>query len=388
MTADVQETTGSGPRAAASGWLVDPTVAYLNHGGFGALPVAVADAAARIRLDIEADPTDMFTRRWQDAVDGVRARVAQLLRGRPEDMVFVGNATTGTATVINSLGLQAGDEILATDHRYPAVANQAAALASRGVSVVESAVSVDVSSVDEIVATVLAGVTGRTRLLIVDHIASPTGFVFPVRELVAAGHAAGLPVLVDAAHAPGQIDVDLEAIGADFWVGNLHKWVCSPRACAVVQVAPQWQDEIRPLVVSHGYGGDFRASFDLGATHDPVPLLAVPAALDFWDDLGWDDVRRRQRELAGDGARYVAERLGTRVAVAEEFTASMRLVQLPQPLTAAAGVQVGYRLTTEHKVTAYITHHQGSSYVRMCGQLYNTPEHYERLGDALADLLL
>jgi isopenicillin-N epimerase len=317
-------------------------------------------------------------------VDAVRDRVAQLLGAVRSDLVFVGNATTGTATVLNSVPLRDGDEILTTDHRYPAVANQAAALARRGVRLVEAPVPVDVSSVDAIVAAVLAGVTDRTRLLVVDHIASPTGLVFPVRELVAASHAAGVPVLIDAAHAPGQIDIDLGAIGADFWVGNLHKWVCSPRACAVLHVDPRWQEHISPLVTSHGYGGGFQPSFDRVATHDPTPLFAVPAALDFWRELGWDDVRRRQHTLATDGAHVVADRLGTRVAVADEFTAAMRLVQLPRPVTSEEAVSMGYRLTTEHKVTAYITHHQGSSYVRMCGQVYNTPEHYERLAAALA----
>jgi isopenicillin-N epimerase len=368
------------------GWLVDPELAYLNHGGYGALPIAVAEAAARIRLEIEADPTDMMTRRWDGEVDQVRARVADLLRASPADLVFVANATTGTATVINSLPWSEGDELLTTDHRYPAVAKQAGVLADRGVRLVEAPVSVDVSSVDQVVSAVMGPVTDRTRLVVVDHIASPTGFVFPVRELVEASHAAGLPILIDAAHAPGQVDVDLTSIGADFWVGNLHKWVCSPRACAALYVAPQWQDRIRPLVASHGYGRNFQRSFDHTATHDPVPLFAVPAALDFWTSLGWDEVRRTQRTLAGDGAHCVADRLGTRVAVADEFTAAMRLVELPRVVPAAEATEIGHRLTTEHRVTAYVTQHAGTSYVRMCGQLYNSPEHYERLADALADI--
>lgn len=368
-------------------WLVDPAVAYLNHGGFGALPVEVAAAAAQIRADVEANPTDVLTRQWQGRVDAVRERVAALLRAQVSDLVFVANATAGTATVLASLDLAAGDEVVTTDHRYPAVHSQLGAEAARrGLHVIETPVPVDATAA-EIVELVMGNVGPRTRLVVVDQIASPTGLHFPVRELVAAAHASGLPVLVDAAHAPGQVDVDVTAIGADFWVGNLHKWVCSPRACAVLRVAPRWQGIIRPLVASHGYLEGYQGAFDWTGTPDPVPLFAIPAALEFWERLGWDAVRRHQHELATDGARQVAEVLGTRVAVRDELTAAMRLVELPRPLSVGEGVDVAGRLTTEHKVTVHITHHGGSSYVRMCGQLYNVPEHYERLAAGLRAIL-
>jgi isopenicillin-N epimerase len=368
-------------------WLIDPAVAYLNHGGFGALPVEVADAAARIRADIEANPTDMLTRKWPGRVDAVRARVAALLHADPSELVFVPNATAGTAAVLASLPLSAGDEVVTTDHRYPAVHSQlAVAAARRGVRVVETHVPVDATE-SEIVDAVLGGISQRTKLVVVDQIASPTGLHFPVAELVDAVRGAGLPVLVDAAHVPGQVDVDLGAIGADFWVGNLHKWVCSPRACAVLRVAPQWQEAVRPLVPSHGYAEGYQPAFDWTGTHDVVPLLAIPAALDFWESLGWAAVRAQQHALATEGAQHVAEVLGTRVAVRDELTAAMRIVQLPRPLSMEEGVEAGNRLTTDHKVTAHITHHAGSSYVRMCGQLYNVPEHYERLAQGLRAVL-
>ncbi|MDT7570037.1 MAG: isopenicillin-N epimerase [Actinomycetota bacterium] len=243
------------------------------------------------------------------------------------------------------------------------------------------------ATAEEIVHAVVGNVGPRTRLVVVDQIASPTGLHFPVAQLVAAVHAVGVPVLVDAAHAPGQVDVDLGEIDADFWVGNLHKWVCSPRACAVMRVAPPWHDLIRPLVASHGYAEGYQQAFDWTGTQDPVPLFAIPAALDFWERLGWDEARAHQRALVTDGARHVADVLGTRVAVRDELTAAMRLVELPRPLTRDEGFDAAGRLTTEHKVTAHITHHAGSSYVRMCGQLYNVPEHYERLGQGLAAVL-
>lgn len=366
-------------------WLIDPGTAYLNHGGFGALPVPVAQAAELLRREVEANPTDLFMRQWQGRVDAVRSRVAALLHARTDDLVFVPNATTGSATVLSSLPLTAGDEIVVTDHRYPAVRSQVDVLADRrGIVVREAHVPVDVETAGDIVARVLAEVTDRTKLVVLDHIASATGFRFPVEQLVPAVHDAGLPVLIDGAHAPGQIDVDLETLGADFWSGNMHKWVCSPRACAALHVAPRWQDVVRPLVASHDYSHGYQPAFDWTGTLDPIPLLAVPAALDFWEALGWDAARGEQRRLVGDGARLVAERLGTRVAAREEFTASMRLVELPRPIAIADGVALMHRLTTEHKVTLYVTHHAGTSYVRLGGQLYNTPDDYDRAATALA----
>ena len=367
-------------------WLIDPDHAYLNHGGFGALPVPVAEAAAAIRAQVEANPTDSLMRRWPAQVDAVRERVAGFLNAPAADLVFVPNATAGTATVIGSLDWQPGDEVVATDHRYPAVASQLGVLLRHGVKVVEQHVPVDVESTAQIVDLVLAGVTPRTKLVVIDHIASPTGFMFPVADVAAAARDRGLPVLVDGAHAPGQVPVDIAALGVDFWVGNLHKWVCSPRGCAALVVAPQWQDVVRPRIASHGYTTGFLAAFDWTGTADPIPLLAIPAALDFWDSLGWDAVRRHQRALVTAGAHRVADAIGTEVAIADQFTAAMRLVRLPVVLaTEAEREALAYRLITDYGVTAHITEHAGTTYVRMCGQLYNTPDHYDRLAKALSD---
>jgi isopenicillin-N epimerase len=365
-------------------WLIDPGIAYLNHGGYGALPRPVADAAARWRGEVEANPTDLLARRWCGLVDDVRAQVATFLRGSADDLVFVANATTGTATAVASLELAPGDEIVTTDHRYPAVREQVTAQEARhGVSVSTVHVPLDVETADDVVSRVMAAVTPRTRLVVVDQIASATGFSFPVTELVAAAHAVAVPVLVDAAHAPGQLDIHLADIGADFWVGNLHKWVCSPRACAVMHVAPRWQSAVRPLVASWSYSEAFRRAFDWPGTLDPVPLLTIPDALRFWESLGWDDVRRSQRKLVTDGAHHVADSIGTTVPIADEFTAAMRLISLPMSLDVEKSAQLTAELTVEHGVTAYVTGHAGSSYVRVCGQLYNRESDYERLADAL-----
>jgi isopenicillin-N epimerase len=371
-------------------WLLDPDVAYLNHGAFGALPRAVGDAAAELRAMVERDPADLLMRRLPGLLNDVRARLAEFLRGDDAGCVFAPNTTAGTATILTALAptLEAGDEILTTDHRYAAVAAQLTVLTERdGVRPVFAHVPLDSASAGDVVAAVIDRISPRTRLLVVDSIASASGFVFPVAQIVAAAHDRGVPVLVDAAHAPGQLDVDLDAIGADFWVGNLHKWVCSPRAAAIVSVAPKWRDTVRPLVASHLYAAGFQPAFDWTGTFDPVTLLAVPAALDFWDDLGWHNVRRRQSALVDDGAARVAAALGTTAPVEDEFRAAMRVIELPARLTTERARQIEATLSDKHRVEVSLMSLHDRDWVRVCGQIYNSPSDYDRLAAALPELV-
>jgi isopenicillin-N epimerase len=372
-------------------WLLDPEVAYLNHGAFGALPTSVGDAATELRLQMERDPADLLIRRLPGLIDDVRGRLSELLGGDEAGAVFVANATSGTQTVIASLapGFAPGDELVMTDHRYGAVdAQLTRAAAERGTTTVVAHVPLELTSPADVVAAITERFTERTKLLVVDSVASLSGFVFPVPQIVAAAHERGVPVLVDAAHAPGQVDVDLRSIGADFWVGNLHKWVCSPRAAAYLHIAPKWRDTIRPLVASHGFTGSLQDAFDWTGTLDPVTILAVPAALEFWSASGgWNDVRRRQRSIVDDGASRVAAAVGTETAVAESFRAAMRIIRLPMPLDADAARSIENVLAEKYRIEVSLMPLHGQSWVRVCGQIYNTPDDYDRLGVALGELL-
>jgi isopenicillin-N epimerase len=372
-------------------WLLDPEVAYLNHGAFGALPRSVWEAATELRLQMERDPADLLIRRLKGQLDEVRDQLSSLLHADASGAVFVANATSGTQTVISSLSrsFEAGDELLTTDHRYGAVSTQMTrAAAERRTSSVVAHVPLDVATSDEVVSAIVERITPRTKLLIVDGIASLSGFVFPVREIVEAAHERGVPVLVDAAHCPGQIEVDLTATGADFWVGNLHKWINSPRGAAFLHVAPQWHDVIRPMAASHGYAGSLHEAFDWTGTFDPVTILAVPAALEFWERSGgWEDVRRRQRAIVDDGAGRVAKALGTEVAISGQFTAAMRIIELPMTLDANAARQIETALAEQYRIELSLMPLHGKSWARVCGQIYNEPGDYERLGEALVELL-
>lgn len=372
-------------------WLLDPDVAYLNQGAFGAMPKPVGMAAAELRAQMEGNPAALLVRNLPKKLDRVREMVAALLGGDPAGSVFVPNATAGTGTVIASLepSFFPGDELLTTDHRYGAITAQFARSAARfGTVPVVAHVPLDLKSTDEVVAAITERITPRTKLLVVDSIASLSGFVFPVAEIVAAAHERGVPVLVDAAHAPGQIQVDLAHIGADFWVGNMHKWICSPRAAAYLHVAPRWRDTVRPAVASHGFANGFREAFDWTGTFDPVTILAIPAAFGFWSTLGgWDEVRRRQRETVDDGAKRVAAALDSQSPIEEQFRAAMRIIELPAVLDADAARRVETRLAEEYRIEVSLMPLHDKSWVRVCGQVYNTPDDYDRLAAALPALL-
>jgi isopenicillin-N epimerase len=371
-------------------WLLDPEVAYLNQGAFGAMSKPVAAAAAELRAEMESNPASLLARSLPEKLNRVREQVAALLGGDPAGGAFVTNATSGTATVIASLepSLSPGDELLTTDHRYGAVTAQLArSAATHGITPVVAHVPLDLTTAGDVVTAITDRITPKTKLLVVDSIASLSGFVFPLTEIVGAAHDRGVPVLVDAAHAPGQIDVNLEAMNADFWVGNMHKWICSPRAAAYLHVAEQWRDQVRPLVASHGYAGGFHEAFDWTGTFDPVNVLAIPAALDFWESQGgWDEVRRRQRETVDDGAKRVAAALDSHSPIQAQFRAAMRIIELPVALTADAARELEAALAARQIEISLMPLHD-KSWVRVCGQIYNTTEDYDRLGAALRDLV-
>jgi isopenicillin-N epimerase len=212
-------------RAGRELFSLDPGVAYLNHGAFGAVPIPVQRAQQRLRDEVDANPMAFYHRNLADRLAQVRARVAELLGSDPEGTALVANATAGTQTVLGSLGLIAGDEVLLTDHGYGAVWLQVQRLAQT-TGVVARGVALPLEAGDdEIVASIVdAARPGRTRLVIVDHVTSPTARLFPVARIAAALRERGIPVLVDGAHAPGMLPLDVASLGADFWLGNLHKW--------------------------------------------------------------------------------------------------------------------------------------------------------------------
>jgi len=363
-------------------WLLDPAVAFLNHGSFGATPRAVLAEQERWRGLMERHPTHFMSEELPPALRTAAARLAAFVDARADDLVFVENATAGCNAVLRSMRFAPGDEILVTDHGYPAVRKAAEYVAARaGARVVEATVPFPLHDAKQAVAAVSSRLSSRTRLAIFDHITSSTAVVFPVGELTALCRAAGVPVLIDGAHAPGMLSLDVPSIGADWYTGNCHKWLMAPKGSAFLWVAPHRQADTHPLVISHGYGQSFTAEFDWVGTRDPSAWLSVPAAIAFHERLGGARLRERNAALAREQATVLAEIWKTERGAPDPLTGSMAAVRLPltEPATAERALELRRKLFDEHRVEAPVTAFADALWVRISAHAYNRPADYARL---------
>lgn len=365
-------------------WALDPGIIYLNHGTVGATPRRVLAAQAAIRDEIERQPARFLLRELADLKQiemRVRPRlrvaadaVAEFLGARGEDLAFVDNATTGANAVLRSLRFEAGDEILVTDHNYGAVTNAARYVAERaGGRVVTAELPHPRWGAEAITAAIAGALTPRTRLAIVDHVTSPTALVLPVATIVARCHAAGVPVLVDGAHAPGAIALDVPALGADWYTGNLHKWAMAPRSCGVLWASPGRREGLHPTVISWGYERGFDAEFDWTGTRDPTPWLAAPEGIAFMRDLGLEAMRAWNHSLAWGSACLLAYRWGLELPQDETLVGAMASVPLPERFgtTAADAARLKDALLYEDGIEAQLQEFRGRVLWRISAQVYN-----------------
>ncbi|WP_433688503.1 aminotransferase class V-fold PLP-dependent enzyme [Micromonospora carbonacea] len=368
---------------------LDPAVSHLNHGSFGAVPVNVQRVQQRLRDEMEANPLRFFGLSLVDRITHTRRHLAAFLGADPDGTALVGNATTGVAVVLQSLGLRPGDEVITTDHGYGAV-GFSVDRECRRTGATRRILPVPLTATDEqVVEIVRAGLRpGRTKLLVVDQLTSATARLFPVAAVVAAAHAHGVPVLVDAAHAPGMLATPVAGIGADFWVGNLHKWGYAPRGTAALVVASPWRDRMEPLVVSWEQDAGFPGNVEWQATLDYTSWLAAPAGVWTLRSLGVERVRAHNAALAAYGQRVLGDALGVPPADLPEPggpTVAMRIVPLPDGLatTIDAARALRERIAEELSAEVAVMSWAGRGWLRVCGQVYNTPDEYERLAARL-----
>jgi len=371
---------------------LDFDITFLNHGSFGACPRAVLEAQTRIRELMERRPVRFLAGELYERIDAARAVLARFVGARPEDLVFVDNATTGVNAVVRSLRFTPGDQILTTDHAYNACKNALDWVAARsGALVVVASVPFPLAHEDEIVDSVLAAVTPRTRLALLDHVTSPTALVFPLRRLVPALEAAGVEVLVDGAHAPGMLPLDLATLDATYYTGNCHKWMCAPKGAGFLVVRRERQDSLVPTVISHGLNAErsdrsrFHLLFDWCGTHDPSSWLCVPdalAALEGFLPGGVAELRARNHDLAVAGRRILLDRLGLAPPCPESLLGSMAAI----PLGPGDPFALGKTLYDRHRIEVPVSPWpaRGERVIRISAQIYNSEEDIIRLGDALA----
>ena len=398
------------PSEHAHHWPLDPRMDFLNHGSYGATPRVVLEAQQTWRLQLEHEPVRFMVERLEPAFDEARATLGTFLGAAPDDLVFLTNATTGVNTVLRSLRFEPGAELLTTDHEYNAVRNALDYVAAQwNARVVTATVPFPIASPAEAVAAVLAAVTPRTRLAVLDHVTSATGLVLPVAELVAGLTERGVDTLIDGAHAPGMVQLDVAGLGAAYYTGNLHKWVCAPKGSAFLWVRPDRQTGIRPLVISHGANSPrhdrsrFRLEFDWLGTTDPSAWLAVPAAIDFGASLldgGWPALRARNRALALEARGLLAAAIGAEPPAPEEMIGSMASLSLgwaSQPGTEADADLYGDAVHGPLLAAGFQTmiapwpqRPQGRRWqrlLRLSAAAYNDRAQYERLAAILPGIL-
>jgi isopenicillin-N epimerase len=399
---------GLGERSGASEfvrhWSLDPDVAFLNHGSFGACPIPVLEAQTRLRDRLERGPVQFLLRELDELATSALAETATFVGVDPDDLVFVPNATTGVNTILRSLSFQAGDELLTTSHEYNACRNAMEFVAGRsGARVVAVDVPFPIGSSDEVVERLLDGTSDRTRVAVIDHITSLTGMVMPIARIVGALAERGIDTLVDGAHGPGMVPLDITGIAPAYYTGNCHKWLCAPKGAAILYVRRDLQPLIRPLAISHDANSTrtdasrFRLEFGWTGTVDPTSYLCIPESIRFMGSLlpgGWPELMERNRELALRARGLLCDALGVAPPCPDEMIGTLASVPLGPgtfrfETTALAFDDLDTVLREEYGFEVpVLAYPEGpSSIIRVAAQIYNSLGQYAALADTLKMLL-
>ena len=373
-------------------FLLDPNVVYLNHGSFGACPRPVFEAYQRWQLELEREPVDFIGRRRGILMAEARARLAAYLGAEASEVVYFPNPTTAANMAVRSLALGPGDEVLATDHEYGAMERTWHFYAERaGFSYIRRPMPLPMTTAEAFVDAFWGGVNEHTRVIFISHITSPTALRFPVEAICQRARAAGILTIIDGAHAPGQISLDLHAVGADIYIAAAHKWLCAPKGSAFLYARPEVQAWLKPLVVSWGYDSaapsesHFIDYHEFQGTRDFSAALATPAAIDFQAAHDWPAVRADCHALVQGARQRINEMTGLDSICPDstDWFGQMAAIRLP----AIDFGHVSTQLWEHYHIEVPLTNWNGQAFVRISCQAYNSAEDVEALIRALAELL-
>ncbi|MEM1168700.1 MAG: aminotransferase class V-fold PLP-dependent enzyme [Cyanobacteria bacterium P01_H01_bin.35] len=383
-------------------WSLDPNVTFLNHGSFGACPLPVLTAQTRLREKLEREPVNFFIREFETLLDEARGKLAEFVGAKSEELAFVPNATTGVNAVLRSLNFSSTDELLTTDQEYNACRNALNFVSDRaGAKVIVASLPFPVESPQEIVEAVIKHISPRTRLALLDHVSSSTAFVFPIKQLVKELAKRGVDTLVDGAHAVGMLPLNLEEIGAAYYTGNCHKWLCAPKGAGFLYVRQDKQENIHPLTISHGANSTrtdksrFHLEFNWMGTDDPTAYLCIPEAIKFMGSLlpgSWSELMEKNKSMALAARHLLQEKLGIKIdCCPDEMIGSMAVVKLPDEeedeiysgLISPLQNDLWEKFRIE--VPIVLWPNKRRRLLRISAQIYNSFSQYEYLAEALVN---
>lgn len=376
-----------------SQFLLDPEIIFLNHGSFGATPYPVFEAYQRWQRELEFQPVEFLGRQAETLLKESRWALGNYLRTDSENLVYVTNATTGINIVARSLNLGSGDEVISTDHEYGAMDRTWKFLSGQhGFRYRNIELSFPFTNQTTLVDELFNGITPRTRVIFISHITSPTAAIFPIQEICQRAREAGILTVVDGAHAPGQIPLFLDDLGADFYTGNLHKWLCAPKGSAFLYANPEVQYLLQPFVVSWGWESDrpgpsrFIDLLEWQGTRDISPFLSVPDAIRYQEEHDWELIRKDCHNLASHTMRRIVDLTGLPPLYPDspDWFGQMGSVELPTSLDIE---QAKATLYTRYRIEVPLIAFKDKKLIRFSFQAYNTPSDADALVDALTHLI-
>ncbi len=375
-------------------WSLDPGVHYLNHGSFGACPIVIQEVQSRLRAEMEREPIDFLSASLSARLQQARVELAAFLGAEAQDLVFVSNATTGVNAILQSLKFEPGQEILISNHTYAACRRAVEVVAEKHrLRVVVADIPFPIKTADDVIEAVLARLSAHTRLALLDHVTAPTALIMPLRSLVSELHRRGVDTLVDGAHAPGMVPLDLSTLGAAYYTGNAHKWLCAPKGAAFLYVRRDRQTGVHAPVISHGYGQGFQTEFDWTGTDDPTPWLCIPECLRYLPTLlpgGWPALMQRNHDSAVRARALLLTRLGLPAPCPDSMLGAMASIPLPAPAEGAPANALnaqGLHDWFRGRGIEVWVHPHPRLLLRLSAQLYNRPEQYECLSEHLYEAL-